>query len=317
MFLFLSLARCWSEEALVIGMEIMFRSIGDTGPQTVQKVLDIGDETLERPSLAGAFLAYVERAPYNTDCFNHWRYTQNAYANGITDYTSHSNQDDLTSTLSNTLNGIKQQTINGAWPYHFAFKTMLATFLEAYAPLHNIEMFSNDFKDGDNSGRNFNIKYNGQTMSLHDFWDSGCGRYTKQVPFSAADWKQIDNEVTWIFANYTKTSFGDNLQDDPILAQVESYNLSVEQVYQGVQVNQELSSDYVAKCKALTDKRIAEAAYALGSTIKSITVPVIQKNPPKVPMRTSEAIAWTITCLLLPLTIYLVWNFFQNKSKSD
>ena len=318
MFLFIGLANCWSEEMLTIGMEVMFRSIGDTGPQTVQKALDIGDDDFERPSLAGSFLAFVEHAPYNTDCFNHWRYTQTPYVSGQTfDYTEHSNLDDLKETLSDTLNGIRDQTVTGAWPYSFAFKTMLGTWFEAYSPIHNIELFSqSDFPNGDNSGRNYTILYNGKTMSLHDFWDTGCGRYTKTVPFTSEQWSEIDQEVTTIVKTYPKSSI-ENLTSDAEEALQESYELAKEYVYSGVSPNSALSTEYVNKCKEFTDRRIAESAYALGSVIKSITVPNIQKNAAKVPMRTSEAIGWSITCLLAPLTLYIVWHYFQSRIKLD
>ena len=321
MFLFIGLANCWSEEMLTIGMEIMFRSIGDTGPQTVQKALDIGDDDFERPSLAGAFLAFVEHAPYNTDCFNHWRYKQTPYVSGQEfQYTEHSNLDDLKETLSDTLSGIKDQSITGAWPYNFAFKTMLGTWFEAYSPIHNIELFSQDeFPNGDDSGRNFKVTYNNQEMTLHDFWDTGCGRYTKTVPFSSEQWSEIDSEVTSIVKAYPKTSI-ENLTEDADVAIQESYELAIQYVYNGISPNSVISSnsEYFEKCKEFTDRRIAEAAYALGSVIKyDVEVPTIQKNPAKVPMRTSEAIGWAITCLLAPLTLYLIWHYFQSRIKLD
>jgi hypothetical protein len=298
----------------------MFRNLGDSGPQKIKQVLSIGDEKLERPSLASAFLSYVERAPYNTDCFNHWRYTQTPFAK-IDQYTAHSNQDDLRSTVNKLNDVINNQELNGAWPYNFGFKVFLTTFLESYDPLHNVEFFSDKFPSGDDSGRNFMIQFQGKNMSLADFWESSCGRFTKKAPFTAAQWKEIDKTVTEEFAKNTQSFLSSiNMSTkDPLVAQEESYNLSVEFVYNGIEPNQVITenSDYYNKCIEISGQRFANAAYALASTLKYLTIPSFPKNPAKAPIRTSEAIGWSITCILLPLTIYLIWNYFQTKSKLD
>lgn len=322
MFFFLSLGRCWSEEVLVIATEMMFRTLGDSGPQKIKQVLAIGDEKLDRPSLASAFLSYVERAPYNTDCFNHWRYTRTPINRTESEITAHSNQDDLASTTSNLNDSILNQKLNGAWPYNFGFKVFLTTFLESYDPMHNSEFFSSDFPDGDNSGRKFMITFKGNRMSLADFWESGCGRYTRKAPFTAEDWKIIDKEVTEEFSKNTKAHLKDidSYTTELETAQNESYNIANDDVYADNLKNGDPISEngeYYNKCVDITSKRFANAAYSLADYLKTLTIPTIQKNPAKAPIRTSEAIGWSITCLLLPLTLYLIWNYFQTKNKFD
>jgi hypothetical protein len=293
--------------------EMTFRYLGDSGPEKIKKILTIGDEELERTSLASAFLSYVERAPYNTDCFNHWRYTQKPHAPSFPNFTAHSNMDDLASIVTELNDSISNQKLNGPWPYHFGFKVFLTTFLESYDPLHNVEYFSSEFPDGDDSGRNYPIKFKGQTTTLADFWESGCGRYTRKVPFTAEQWKEIDKAVTEEFAKNPQSSL--IITKDLLTAQMESYNISVDYVYEGISKNGVVSDEYYDKCVKITSVRFATAAYSLGSFLKSLKIPVIQKNAASAPLRTSEAIGWSVTCMLLPLTLYLVWNYFKTKTK--
>ena len=322
MFLLFSLAKCWSEEALLIQTEAMFRVLGDTGPQMVQQVLDIADEVVDRPSLAAAFLSYVERPPYNTECFNHWRFTKKPYNPEGLEIVEHSNSDDLESTVNSLLKSVESGSLNGAWPYNFGFKTFLTLYLESFDPLHNVEYFSSNFPTGDDSGKKFVIYDNKKATTLYDFWTSGCGRFNRTSPHSQAVWKDIDNEVTELIKNYP-LSYIESVYDKKVFksdiwGRETSYNISVSDVYTGISPNQEISSSYRSKCIEITDIRMAQAAYALANELKyEVKIPDIKKNPATFPIKTSEAIGWSITCMLAPLTIYLILHYFHMKSKSD
>lgn len=324
-FALFSFGLCWNEELLTVGLETAFRILGDNGPQMIQKVLDIADEKLERPSLAAAWLAYLERPPYNTDCFNHWRYSQNSLNLDIKNsQTVIVNQDDLLSTLKSLNKSIISQTLNGAWPFNFGFKAFTTLYFEAFDPIH-ATLFFDDQKNSDNNGRNFTIKYKGKSMSLHDFWDSGCGRYTYQTPFTKAQWKDIDDVTTKLYG----TTLSDRIEQfgsasvetasDFVEGYEQNFNLSKEFVYKNLTLkqNEELDSDYVSKCEKLTDIRLLQAATLFAKTLKYYTLPTIPKNPPVVPFKASEGVAWGILFFMTPVTIYLLWKYIHSKVKSD
>ena len=303
----------WSEEALVIGAEIAFRTVGDTGPQLSVSAQKLINENLDRPSLIGAWLAYIERPPSNTDCWRHWRFQQRPI--GVENST-HSNIDDLNSTLFSIIPGINNSLINGPWPFNFAFKTLLALMLESYAPLHVAEYFVGSFaNDGDDSGQKYFIKYKGQRMSLLDFWDSGCGRWTLKTPYSDDDWETIKKEVNAVIKERSIGMYP-NVTVDYVKAMNESYNIAVDSVYQGIEPETELSSEYVSKCIDVTNDRIANAGYVLATLLKTVKVPYVAQKP-KITITVTEAIAWTMMILLLPFAFYLIHNYFSVKYKID
>lgn len=303
----------WSEEALVIGTEIAFRAAGDVGPQLSVAAQKLINEKLDRPSLIGAWLAYIERPPSNTDCFRHWRFQQRPI--GVENST-HSNIDDLNSTLLSLIPGINNSVINGPWPFNFAFKTLLALMLESYAPLHVAEYFGGSFANsGDDSGQKYFIKYKAQRMSLLDFWDSGCGRWTLKTPYSDSDWKTITNEVNTVIKERSFAMYPD-VTVDYEKAMNESYEIAVDSVYQGVEPEQELKSEYINKCIDITNDRIANAGYALATLLKTIKVPSITEKP-KIIITVTEAIGWTMMILLTPFAFYLIHNYFSVKYKID
>ena len=311
-FLILRLSKSWNDETLTIATEIMFRNLGDTGPSLIKQVLALSNEKLERLSLAGSWLSYLERPPFNTDCFNHWRYVQNPIG---TPGVSHSNDDDLKSTLAALTKGISTGTISGSWAYHFSFKTLLTLFLEAFSPIHTVEYFSIDFPDGDNSGRNYTILYQGKKMTLHDFWDTGCGQYMNQYPFNSENWKKIDSEVTNLIKGFPSGS-GANTDIDAVINQ--SIQIAIDSIYtNSISPNSELPSEYVNNCKTIVSKRIPYAAYSLAKFLKGVNIPSITPPLSKNPINTSEAIGWAIMCLLVPLTSFLLCDYFHKMIKTD
>ncbi|EAY18209.1 hypothetical protein TVAG_122750 [Trichomonas vaginalis G3] len=319
-FVLLFLSRSWSEEYLTIGMEVMFHILGDTGPQLVQKVLDLTDEKLERPSLAGSWLVALKRPPSNTDCFDHWRYSQRNFTSIVNMSDYHANSDDLSSTLNSLNKSIVGQTLDGPWPYNFGMKTFFTLYLEAFAPIHVTEYFDDGkFLHGDDNGKKFYIKYKGENMSLHDFWDTGCGRYMLESPYSAENWKSIDSLVTKLYKRMEDATITAPLPANYAEAIEQSFNYSISTVYNMdlIVPDKELPDEYVNTCIETTDKRMLQAASSLSKFLKYYSVPIIKKNPPVQMISPSEAVAWGLLFFVAPLTIYLVWKLIHNKIKSE
>lgn len=316
MFLFLlsSFAISWSDELLVIAAEIMFRATGDSIKQLVTDTLLLNGETLDHLSLIGAWISYVERAPFNTDSFNHWRFKQTPINKKNLTITEHSNIDDLKATGTSFLKGITNGEINGEWPYNFAFKSLVGLMFEAFSPIHTAEFFDDNFKNGDDSGRNFFIRYNGKNISLLEFWDTGCMKYTRLSPFSQEDWTSIRSEVDELYQKYPKSNFHDTRRNfDEIIN--ESYELAVSQIYK-IKPNTDLNeqSEYTQNCIKLTQERIAHAGATAAAHFSSLKVPIMKKLPPPKPFSSHEPMAWIIFCIALPLFAYSAYKYFTRSS---
>ena len=304
--------------ALTVAMEMMFRATGDNGKINCQKILDCNNDDLDRLSLVGSWIDFVERAPYNTKCFNHWRYKQNP----IGEYTKGHTTEDLLKTLESFNKSIfSTPTVSGEWQVNFAFKAFFGLFLEAGDPTHTVEYFSQEvdaLKDGDNNGKLFKVKYNGKETNLHDFWGSLCGQMNDHYPFSVDAYKRIDDFATQIFQKY-------NIDDTHYFKGYstlfnDTFTMAESAVYDGVEYGEELDDAYVEKCKTIAPQRLAIAAYSLSSFQKSLQIPTCQTleklGHSKVPVSGTSAIGWTVFCLLVPVALYLGGLLIKNRTSA-
>ena len=304
--------------ALTVAMEMMFRATGDNGKINCQKIIDCNNDDLDRLSLVGSWIDFVERAPYNTKCFNHWRYKQNP----IGEYTKGHTTEDLLQTLKGFNQSIFfSPTVSGEWQVNFAFKSFFGLFLEAGDPTHTVEYFSQsveELKEGDSNGQLFKVKYNGQETNLHDFWGSVCGQMNDHYPFSAEAYKRIDDFATDIFQKHNVDETP-SFKDYKLLFN-DSYSIAESTIYQGVQYGDDLSDEYVQKCKDIAPKRLAIAAYSLASFQKTLQIPTCEPleklGKGKVPVSGTSAVGWTIFCLLLPVALYLGGLLIKNRSSA-
>lgn len=317
-------ALCWNEELNIIATEIYFRQLGDTPHTAVKAVLELNNEKLERDSILGAWISTVELPPINTKVFHHWRFVQTPIIKSEGNITQHENLDDLLAELKEFNNSLYKKTVTAPWPYTLAYKSFYGLTFDLYSPVHNAELFrlpSKDgktiyFEDGDDSGQKFYIKYNGVNISLYDFWESGCGEFTKKLPFTKEDWAEVDRLVDELREN-TPYSTKEVTKSIDIVHQ-ESHSLAVNNVYT-IDIDTELSDDddYVKKCREITHERIVNAAYKLAASTKYVYVPQFASNPPGQFISLSGLMSWAILALLVPTFLYLVWDFCHLKMKME
>lgn len=311
------MTRCWGDQPLVMATELFFRQVGDNARTLLSKFLSLeAEDNFERLSMAGAWMNLVERPPYNTQCFNHWRYTRTPVLRDGIETEGHQNLDDMLATgeifLTIINNGITQN-----WPQNLGMKALLGIIADAYAPLHNAELFSSEFPDGDASGDNFFVKWNDNYVRLSWFWDTGCGRYVHQLPFSEQEWGEVDATVDAMKKQFLYRSM--SIQKDLQKIHNDSYNVSVEKVYKGLVNGSELTPEYVEMCKDITDERIARAGYTMTKLMNYFTNPVFPevKKPIHPKMSTSFIMSVGFFAFLAPVCIYVVWRFFKVKEKMD
>ena len=309
----------WREEAMIISAEIAFRQVGDSAHTLVQKVLKMNREYLARDSILAAWLELVEKPPLNTYNFNHWRFTRNPIIKDIDEsrVVMHENTDDLVSEVQEFDNSLYHSSITQLWPYTLAFKSFFGLVNDIYSPVHNAELFSSLFPDGDNCGRSFFIEYNGANMSLYHFWETGCGRYTKVLPYSDDDWREIDRLVDEMRESVPYSSFHDAKTDYATIGN-QSYNIAKEFVY-NIEYGQKIGDDdpYVQKCREITTQRIVFAGYKLSVQLKKFNVPSFKAKSPASPTSSTEVMAWAAFAFFLPALVFSAWKFFTIKVKTE
>ena len=313
MFFLFSLGLGFGDELHVIAAEVMFRNVGDSITNVFKNTSSIISETVDRPSVIGAWITYVERAPFNIDAFNHWRFEQTPLNDEHLNITAHTNDDSLAQTyrhLTPVLNGTSD-----AWTFNFAVKAWFGILVDGFSPLHNSELFSSDFPDGDNSGRKFLVKVNGAETSLYEFWETGCGKYPMKLPFTKEQWEQVDEKVTEIMKKNTYSKFHRNYDFDKYREQ--AFNLSRAKVYKGIKNGDTLSQEYIEQCQALCEEMVANAGYFAGANFKDTSFVIPKKViEAKAPMANSEAVAWMLFCFLLPAAFYVISDLMRPKQTS-
>ena len=310
----LALGRSFGDELHVIAAEVMFRNIGDSITNVFKNTSAIISEVVDRPSVIGAWISYVERPPFNIDAFNHWRFEQTPINDEHLNITAHTNEDSLAATYQQL---IPVLTGTGdAWTFNFAVKSWFGILVDGFSPLHNAELFSSDFPDGDNSGRRFPVKFNGNEMSLYDLWETGCGKYSLKLPFTADQWASIDQKVTDIMQRHTFSHFHRDYDFEKYREQ--AYNLSRVKVYKNLKSGADITEEYVKQCQDICEEMAAHAGYFAGAHFKDSGFVI----PPRVieerqPMAKSEAIAWLIFCFLLPAAFYVISDLLRPQPTSQ
>ena len=312
-FLFFQKSQSWNDMALTVGMELMFRSTGDDGKKFCQQILDCGNEKVDRLSLAGSWIDYVERAPFNTKNFNHWRYKKTPMGDFVKGHTT----EDILTTLKSLVGSISSTpALNGEWALNFGFKVYQGLFLETSDPTHTVEYFtsSGPLSDGDDNGKLYKVLYKGNETNLHDFWGSLCGQLNDHYPFSSSAYDTIDSFTTEIFKTYnsdhTKTfkTYNDLFNDTLQFAQ--------SNLYENVEYGKELPEEYVNMCKKYAPQRLATAAYSLGQIVKKFPSPQCksaeQQGKTTMPFTTVGGLGWAVFFMLLPVAFYLGGNLFRK-----
>jgi hypothetical protein len=306
---FLPLCASWVDQALAIAGQIAFNDLGASYSSQFLSALESSGDTFSRAAQAVAWSRYVERPPFNLPAFRHWHFRPNPFNQTLHPVTPRFDDDDLSTILA----GSKSQLtlmLNGQvtrlWPFSFAAKIVLGAIADSFAPLHNTELFSVEFPDGDRNGRDFIVQLNGRSTSLFEAWESGCGAFSDRLTFSAADWAGIEELAVSIAAEFPRDTSAYRPSD--VLAA--SHKFDTEVVYKGLKNSSRLTSSYVANCAAWTKRSIGMAGCAMSSVFQNVKIP---KPAAKRANRAAggskrELLAWALIGAVAPLVMHRLWH---------
>jgi len=145
---------------------------------------------------------------------------------------------------------------------------------DLHEPLHCINYYSNEFKDGDRCGTKYllNFSLSGKN-SLHALWDSALLRDTiwVKVPLDEEGEKYLEDYKKEVIEDFPKSSFNEkdiNLNFD--LWANESYLIAVNHAYQNIKPNDIPSKDYIEENRKIAYRQIALASYRLANLLDDI-----------------------------------------------
>ncbi len=142
---------------------------------------------------------------------------------------------------------------------------------DAHTPLHCIDYYSKEFPNGDYGATKFVIRSNYNT--IHRLWDSCLGYVTDEIklPLNKEDLEFLEK-----FSNDVKETFNNEilLQDindiNPKTWVNESYQIAVENAYEGMSYNCTPSDEYIKKNRKIALQRLYVAGHRLALLLEDI-----------------------------------------------
>lgn len=170
----------------------------------------------------------------------------------------------------------------GKFEVAFALRMLIHFVGDLHQPLHCVDRFAPNFTKGDDGGNKVMVEVDGQTMSLHGYWDSAAGLLDDHLtrPLDRSSRDKIVQHAKAIMAKYPldgiATGHMGNLAGDILQWVNESYIFATKMGYYNISmdptVTTKLSSKYEAAARVLTEKRLAIAGYRLGVMLGDFSV---------------------------------------------
>ena len=151
--------------------------------------------------------------------------------------------------------------------YGLSIRFLIHLVGDIHQPMHNINLFSPEYPNGDNGGNKFIIKYNNETTNLHMFWDNCGDLYTSLYTFplnesAIESIKIIANEIINDYSEFGPINLYD--YDFEKWSQ-ESYDVAARYAYGPVLNNNTITNNYVNQTRNLCKYQLYIAGFRLAS----------------------------------------------------
>jgi len=210
----------------------------------------------------------------NTSAYDYWHYQQNCYSEDAKTKCYSAPTPNSLTVLNDSINTMLNKSANMTQK-GFYFLILLHLMGDIHQPLHNIQMFNQNYTKGDSGGNDIVIVYHNISSNLHEFWDNLCimNPVNPSRPFSAypSVAKAMNLLGAQYIANYTFSSdeinFNGNLTTI-INWMTESYGLAVQYAYApNVLSNGNLTDSYAANCVQVINRQVALAGVRLANVL--------------------------------------------------
>ncbi|CAD2218175.1 single strand-specific nuclease [Angomonas deanei] len=198
---------------------------------------------------------------------------------------------DMLTALKNTNSTTKTKI--PLFHYQFALFHLVHFIGDAHQPLHCATLYSDRFPDGDHGGNLFHVFYHGKEVKLHAVWDDLCRlaeprphddkdrrrltKHTLHRPLSPEEYDTYIRQVSEELEDAYKIDEESLIKEKNVeLYAAESYQYAMNTTYAGLRPGDELTEDYLERCRHTTEKRIVLAgrrlAYWLNTLLEDMDV---------------------------------------------
>lgn len=155
----------------------------------------------------------------------------------------------------------------GAWEKNFCLRILLHGMGNLHHPLACSSLYSSEFPKGDRGGRLFSIQ---GRQSLRDLWDNLFGLMTDEYDPSFEQQQEMDEVLKEILLHFPRNALSDRMQGDFETWADQSFQLAVNQAYQGICSGAMPPPDYIIRCREIAFMQIALAGYRLADKLNEI-----------------------------------------------
>lgn len=144
---------------------------------------------------------------------------------------------------------------------------------DMHQPLHNTELISKLFPNGDAGGNLFPIVYNSQINQLHKLWDWALGVSGDDCPrpLSKQGWGTITKISQEIMDELPRKDLAEFLSDPYIDNwSVNNFHIAVNAVYEGIEMNGRPNEGYLLRGRKIAKKQLALGGYRLADILRSL-----------------------------------------------
>lgn len=251
-----------------------------------QTYLDYMSKNYTLIETLGEATRWADDIRLNTHLYDSWHYRTTCYSFDSETICKKSETPNSFTTLSDSMKVLtdKSETMDRKG---FYFMFLLHLMGDIHQPLHNTNMFSKKYPQGDIGGNAIIITYMNTSSSLHQFWDNLCEMESREPlrPFSKMpnEQKALEELAEQYLLDYTIEKKDVNFNGDLNTIEKwmnEGYNLAVDYVYDRKVVETGvITEEYQRKCKEILGRQVTLAGARLANVLKYIYEFDNSKNP--------------------------------------
>ena len=174
----------------------------------------------------------------------------------------------------------------GRWEKVFMLRWLIHLVGDIHQPLHCATRFTDQFKDGDLGGIQFELPLK-DTPNLHFLWDAGLGaipdlRYRDySLKREHAPSEALRRAAEDLRRTFPREKLPQRLERSPRAWALESFHLARTVAYVGITPGQAPSPEYLAKGRLVASQQLALAGYRLADLLNECCgdQPRIRPNP--------------------------------------
>jgi hypothetical protein len=255
----------WNALGHMVIAEIAYQNLDNTARKKVDALV----KTLQHEYPAAKTFMQLAVWPdklhaQEIEIFNHWHYINFAISNDGTLIKSVVDTDNAVWAVRHLADIVANNAANRYERARFlAFLAHITADL--HQPLHTVNYFAVNHRQGDSGGNLYMVRYQGKTISLHKLWDKGLGLFAQKP--SAQNALDLAAVIT---ARFPPNHFGKQIDAmGPYEWAKESAKLAKQYAYQTVE-GQNVSQEYIMQGQEVVEQQAALAGYRLAVMLNQI-----------------------------------------------